>query len=380
MASLYHLVTKILKKPSVTWLLLIFLLLSQLFIFKKIKVLDLLSGQNPMLDFDSYYYIVQAVFKGQHPYQVSTMQTMGPPTVIIPFLPFGLFSLEWGRIIMTILNLVSSFIACFLLAKQITKKPLLLTTLVFSNLLWFSFPARFSLALGQPNLVMMLLITLLITNTNEKIKSLSFGLLILFKTFFVFPLLTLIPKQNRLLFLTLAVIGGLMLLSLQLIKPQYYYDFMTQRLIPTTISTQQIKDVDYYNQSLKTTFARFNLSNYYSVSYILLVLISLGYLLLSKNFYAGIVISVILSPVIWQHYFVYLFPIFIFMAGKLFKTKRYLELLVVLIGLSLMLPEFSWLQRQPATLFNSLVASHYLASALLLLFICISQKTQTEKN
>ena len=114
MSTVYQRISKILHQPWLIFLLTLFLFITQLLIFWKIKVLDLLSGQSPMLDFDSYYYIVQAVFAGQHPYQVSTMQTMGPPTVIIPFLPFGLFSLEWGRSMVTTINLIAAFLTCFL--------------------------------------------------------------------------------------------------------------------------------------------------------------------------------------------------------------------------------------------------------------------------
>lgn len=365
----------LLEKKAIRNLLILIFIFCHIFIFYKIKLLDLLSGQTPMLDFDAYWHLARAILAGQHPYQVSTMQTAGPPLVILPFLPFGLLSIEWGRSIITIINLITASLSCYLISSKIYTKYKILYTLFFSTLLNLSFPARFSISLGQPNLIILFLITLALTIQSNKIKGLSLALLIILKSFFLFTIPALITQNKKIITWSLVFGSLIFVLSLQLIKPVFYLDFINQRLGSTMLQAQQIKDVDYYNQSINTTMARFNLGDYYSVTYLAIIVIVTLYLIKSGNIEAGIIISVLLSPLVWQHYFAYLFPIFILLGSQLIKKKKWGKVILLLLALSLWLPEFSWLQNQPTTLFNSLVASHYLISALILLGLITTNVT-----
>lgn len=359
----------LLQNKAQRYLLILLLIIGHIFIFYKVKLLDLLSGQTPMLDFDAYWHLAKAILSGQHPYQVETMQTAGPPLVILPFIPFGLLPIEWGRTIITLLNLSAASYTCYLLGKKIFSNFWLLASSFLSLTLWLSFPARFSLSLGQPNLIIILLITITLINQSNKIKGFTLSLLIVLKSFFAFTIFSLFKKNKKSIILNLVITGLIFTFSLQLIKPVYYQDFISQRLTNTMLTSQQIKDVDYYNQSIKTTMSRFGLVEYYSITYLAIVILSIVYLIKTGNLKSGIIISVLLSPLIWQHYFVYLFPIFILVGSDLIKNKKWNFFGLWLLSFALYFPEFSWLQNQPTTLLNSLVASHYLWSAILLLIL-----------
>lgn len=356
-------------KNVLIFISIIFLLFAHIFIFLKLNLIGLLSGKIEMLDIDAYYHLSHAVLNSTNPYQVPTMQTAGPPLVILPFIPLSIWKIDSARVLITLLNLLSATISCYLLAKKVNPKLTILMTLFFSTLLWISFPARFSLSLGQPNLIIMLFITLTLINQTKSISALYLTFILTLKSFFVFSLLAIIKKNTKIFALSLVLILAIVVASLQLIKPEYYRYFISQRAKSTVLASQTIKDVDYYNQSIKTTASRFGFKNYYQEIFIVVVLLSIIFLFNKQSLSSAIIVSTLLSPVVWQHYFVYFFPIYVLLFFKLFDQKKYQFIIFLLISFVLNSVEIKWLQNKPTTLFNSLLASHYLIGSLILLLI-----------
>jgi hypothetical protein len=344
----------------------IFLLFIVVFLFLKLQLIGALGfGQTPLLDFDTYFQISRDVLKGLHPYELPYMQTMGPPLVIFPFIPFGFLPLQLGRVIIIWFGLLFSLIACKMLTQKTT---LAITLFIF---LLTSFPARFTLAMGQPNLIILLLITYLLTKKDELKKGVFLAILVTFKTFFLFSSLALIKRHIGTI--KFAFITGLVITvsSLWILKPQYYYDYVTKKLAPITLTINRPANLDYYNQSLRSTLTRFGLEQYYLFIFLAALIGSSFYLILSGDFKSGILLSILLSPVIWQHYLVMIFPIIVLIGIQLIKEQKIALLLLYLFGVLCWWIELPWLQTASHTLVNQTLASHYFISLVIFAYLSV---------
>src|SRR3989344_3201958 len=86
------------------------------FVLFKIDFGGLLVSSKSLLDFDSYYVLSKDILTGANPYTVSDqMQTLGPPLVILPYLPFSNLPINAGRVLFTAANVLAVFVTCYLL-------------------------------------------------------------------------------------------------------------------------------------------------------------------------------------------------------------------------------------------------------------------------
>ena len=157
-------------------LVLVFILLNILILIKLNFFVPLLLGQTPMLDFDNYYRLTKDLLQGMNPYSVNYMITWGPPLIFIYYLPFQLFNLENARTLTTLFSLISGILTCSLLAKNLFSKDRLMSFLILTVILLSSFPARFSLEMGQPNLIIMFIVTCITLSKNNNFMALIFRL------------------------------------------------------------------------------------------------------------------------------------------------------------------------------------------------------------
>ncbi|HYD35753.1 MAG TPA: glycosyltransferase family 87 protein [Vitreimonas sp.] len=380
-SSTWQLVLLYLSKPLIVGLINLALVLIIGAVLQRLQVVTMLTGGQPLPDFDAYYEIVRQVWLGNHPYRISTMQTLGPPLVIVPFLPFGLISIELGRSFLTLLSLGSVGATGWRLAGTWTKnhRSRLTGSLVLVVILLTSFPARFTLSMGQPNLIIAWLVTLFLTTDNQFKRGASLALAAIIKTFYGFPALSLLRFDGKSWVSFCLVFGSVLLLSLPWIRPHYYLDFATQNFVSLVTSTQPAVDMDYYNQSLKSTFGRFNAIDFYQPAMVGFLSVSSLYLLMRKNYPAAIVLSLILSPVIWIHYFVVLFPVIVGLGAIVkegyypLRPKLFLSL-VLFVASYLWWTEFPWIHQASKNIFTALLASHYLISAGLVLGLCVGME------
>ncbi len=342
-------------KIKLLWLLFFSVLI---FSFYKLDVFLLIKGQVPLQDLDIYYQMGRDVIAGAHPYRLSYMPTGGPPLVIVPYLPLSILPLSWARSLMTVISLMAGLISCYLLAKNINSPNKYLVTLGLFDLLLLTFPARFSLLMGQPNLVLMLGVTLLLTAGKPKVRGLALALATVLKTHFLISWLALLGKHKKVLLTAVITIGAIGLLALPVIKPQYYSYYVRERgrfYVTPSISDQPT--TDYYNQSLRSTMNRLGVGPYYLWVWLPL-LAGIGfYLVKTGNIKMGILASFLLSPIVWQHYFVTLFPVLILMWWPNryhWQISAWLAVISALIFIQLPL-----LHTAQLNLATGLVASHY---------------------
>jgi hypothetical protein len=330
----------------------------------------LLLGQVPLFDFDIYYQTITDVIAGNHPLHLPYMQTAGPPSVILAYLPFVVFPLEWARAAIGIISLVSVIIGAWILARHLFPVRWLVMTCTIATLWLIAFPTRFNLGLGQPNLIIMALVSLLLVESRVTPRSILAAVMAVIKTNYLVMIAGLEWPKTALravvIFFALIVVGFVV------IKPGYYADFLTERAHDTINQGAVITDVDYYNQSLKSTLARFHLGQLYAPLFWISTLLSFWYLVVHKDVRSGIILSLLLSPLLWQHYVVVVYPIVISVLAS--KDKRLSVILATMAAMMLLSVEFSWLQNQPITFSNSLIGSHYFFGLCLLLIATIRQK------
>jgi hypothetical protein len=348
----------------------LFLVVATLLIFWKINLQALLLGQRELWDFDIYYRIALDVLAGKSPYSLPYMQTAGPPAVLLFFLPFVVLPLPAARGVMIALSMAAAFGSCYHLARTFFKTEWLTWTLGLHTLFWISFLPRYNLNVGQPNLILMYIIALLVTAKNQKVKTLLLSVLVLIKTLYAASFLSLLKTQkNVLLKISLSLIA-VCAVTLPILKPQFYQEYLLHRLSAYLFSTPFVTDVDYYNQSLRSTTARLGLQYSY-VMILVFVVLAGGYMVMkSGNLSAGILLSLLISPVVWQHYLVVVYPIAFLLV---WKQKNWSWSLAG--GVVLLLTHMPWLHGKEVSLLNGIMASHFYFSLVLLFVASLQNNT-----
>src|SRR3990167_9555022 len=142
---------------------------------------DLIRGNNP--------YINPRLFTG-----------IGyPPNTLLFYLPFSLLPYQFAQVLFTFLSF-GSFLGIIIISFQILKEKFSwLTFLVVFSLSLLSFPTKFTLGMGQNNLIAFLLLLLAYFFYKEgKLgrAGIILGLAISFKTIFVFFILFFVLKKQ----------------------------------------------------------------------------------------------------------------------------------------------------------------------------------------
>ena len=161
---------------------------------------------------------------------------------------------------------------------------------------------------------------------------------------------------------------------LPVVKLSFYTFYLlnkTGNFIPQISNNQQL---NYYNQSIPARLNVLGLEHTALLFYVVLALIILMCVYNSGNIMLGIIASIILSPVSWQHYYAVLFPVFIF---TFVNTKNIRYRILLLIAYLLFWIEFPFLHNTGVNLFTALISSHYLISAIILFTLIFKQKIPT---
>lgn len=340
------------------------LILLNLALFYKLHFfIPQLSGQAQLLDLQTYLRLVDDIKSGINPYTVSYMQTLGPPSVFFYFLPFSIFNIQTAKFLFTLINISCGFATCYLLTKTLLKNKL--NWFLFLTLIFFSsFPTRFSIEMGQPNIVICFLISLLICIPKTKYLSAVLSSIIIIKTNFLVSLLSLVKNNFKVVIKTLLGVFLLSLLLFPIIKPSIYSYYLTQKT-SNFLPNETEKVYDYYSQSVPAKLAALGFGNFTVPAYLILVLLALRQVFKSQNLILGILASVIISPVSWQHYFAVLFPIYIYS----FISSKGRSKILSFLAFLLYWIEFPLLHSAQASILTTILSSHFLISAVILFFI-----------
>jgi hypothetical protein len=182
---------------------------------------------------------------------------MGPPFVVIPYLPLAFFSFATANYILMILNVLCFFLAFILLWKMFIKKISYLFW-IFSGLLFFTLPVSYGLGMGNPmGIVTLGCFSLILFSEKRKLAS----TLITFTSFLkIFPLVSipayilLKPRDEKMRIYIYINIIIFSLLSFFLLPKDswkvYIHQFFQQYL------SNANPDISIYNQSFISSLSR----------------------------------------------------------------------------------------------------------------------------
>jgi hypothetical protein len=228
--------------------------------------------------------------------------------------------------------------------------------------------------MGQPNLILSYLVTLLICCSNKKYLTTILSFLIIIKANYIITFLAFLKNHIQIITKSAATILFISLILFPLIKPSfysYYVQYKNQNFTPVTTISDSL---NYYNQSLPARLSTLGLKNATIPFYISIAVIILFTVYRTQNIILAILASIILSPTSWQHYFVTIIPIY-FVAFAKTKMVIYKALLVAIFFLIWV--EFPTLHYLNTNTFTSILSSHYLISSIILFWIIYKNRINT---
>lgn len=320
-------------------------------------------------DFNVYYYATKDALHHINPYtKIYFTGFAYPPTVLPILIPFTLFPFSIAEKIWTTISLLCLFISLFTIFRT-TSNLSLIEKLSISGLVFLFFPVKFTLGMGQINLVVLLFISLGIYFYLKRINlsGVFFGLALLLK---IFPVLFLVYfillKKWRLLGIILLTCLAGTGLTLLLFGYQIFMQFINHNLSDIFFSQK----TDYYNQALSGFLGRSYLKN--TTEYIfrvlitaILILITFFVLWVKKNKSLGfsllLALSLITNTYSWQHHFVWLIPAFIFTYAEIKRLRSWF--FHVFLGLSYLLVAYNMTNPHK---FPTLIQSHVFYGVLML--------------
>ena len=332
-------------------------------------------------DFNTQYYVPQLVFKGINPYAGGSMlytPQVYPPTMFLLYLPFSLVPLLASSYIYTFVSLCSLIVGLYFLSKYFGVRFFSITNMVLMSFVFIFFPVKFTLGMGQVNLIILALLVICLYLLKQK-KYLTSGVLLgiplVVKLFPVFlPLLFLKPFNKRVfygLFVTLSISTFLVLFF---IPHKIISEFLN--ILPSFVNSWKL---DYYNQALSGIIGRSMGVDLFSSTVktvVSLIIVCITFFSIYKNrsmdLYAtalkfGVVIcvNVLVNTFSWQHHFVWmvvpLYATYFFILKKGYAKKYFL---LLLISYFLMAGNFSKPEVLPI-----IIQSHVFMGGLILLLL-----------
>lgn len=352
-------------------------LLSTLFLISFILLLRvlLLSGYP---DFTVFYYGSRHILNHENPYIQDSNYFAAlpyPPFTLILFTPFSLLPYEISAKIWVLISVLAVLYIIYLLNKIYNVSFFSPFNLLLSSLIFLSFPLKFTLGMGQVNILILLLVTLafyFMQKNKFYYSGLFFALPFAIKFFPPLILLYFIlqKKWKILLAFTSAII--IIIAITVIIVPLPTMLYYSQKLLPSFFSSWK---GDYYNQALTGLLMR-NITDP-GLRESLRVIIP--FILLSINFFAIVknrtktkqrenleiaslvILNVLINNFSWQHHYVFLilpFLIIIFTLRK-FRTYKFfyipLVLSYVLISINFKDPKILPLLLQSHVFFGGLM-------------------------
>ena len=313
--------------------------------FVRISVINLpwiYSSIGP--DFTQVWISAKDLISAREPYLDPNLgyQNAYPPITEIFFLPFALLSHQVALVIFIYISFASIVGSVFLSLKIVMKKVPWHYFLLFIGLSFLAFPTRFSLGMGQVNIIVLFLLLLAVFLETKPAKNslaagVSLGAAIAIKPIFAFFLLFFALKKSwKVIFISTLMVTVLAATSLIFWPPQIWVNWYQSTILPMTNFTAPYMYV-YQNQGifgfLSRQISNFNVRIYLS-RIITVILIPLAAYLAFKKKEINLGLSFFIITLLlfditsWQHHFVWLMFPFVVLFVNILKSKN-----AVLLGL-----------------------------------------------
>lgn len=351
------------KKKIILWFLSLIFLLA---LGQQLYKLYFLWQGNSFTDFKVYWDALKAALIGGDIYSfnkgyLNPIPFNYPPTSLL-FLTFLLiFPKALSSLMLLLISLTCLLATIYLMVKILFKKAdRLIAFLSFAILFIQFFPVKFTLTLGQINLIILFLITsayYFIQKKKDILSGIFLGIATLIKIFPGFLVLFLIKEKKWKSVISFIVIltSGL-ILTLLIFKPALTFNYFGNG------GNLFLKggEVSYFDQSLNSFLLRFNFSSIWRFSLrMIFILFSLRFFLRVKDkalsFFALIFSFLIFFPSFaWFHHYVILIPLLMILwcKSKDIFSKVILILIYFLVAFHFRYPEIFpnnnlWLSSHP---------------------------------
>lgn len=328
-------------------------------------------------DFNVLFLAAGDLLKKLNPYLNSFIFTgVGyPPNTLLFYLFFNHWPYQIAQNMFLVISFLSLIFSIWISFKILKIKPSLLLFSTYLLLIVLCFPSKFTFGMGQNNFIALTLLLLsfwFFIKKKDILSGLFLGLVVSFKTIFIFFLFFYLLKRKwKILLSGLFTIFLLVILTGEVFG-WHLYSFYFFKVIPPLLNLEG-REI-YYNQGLTGFISRMtydlNLRKYLTY-FVSIVIIAISTLLSMKKkdnnnlqFSLFITTLVIVDSLSWQHHFVWLLFPFMVIAQKLFERKRISE--IILLTLSYTLISWNFKVYPDFSLLNPFVMSHVFIGTILL--------------
>jgi hypothetical protein len=310
-------------------------------------------------DFTQIWKSAGAMTHGKEPYLSAGLDYENgyPPVSEIFYIPFSFLNYHQALCVFTFLSFVSIVGSVFLSLKIAAKRVPWYYFLLFLGCSFITFPTKFSLGLGQINMVVLFLLLLAVyLEAKPKKNSIFSGIALscanAHKPIFAFFLLFFALKKSwRMVFATGLSVSFFILITL-LFWPFSYWVSWYKTGIMLSVNYTSPVIYAYQNQGIFSFISKyisdFNLRIYLHKALTIIVVSAASYFgIKSKDYNLALslfIISLLLIDITsWQHHFVWLaFPFIVFFV-KALKSKNAVILALLIASYGLV----SWNLRYP---------------------------------
>ena len=307
--------------------------------------------QDNLVDLTVYIKAAKTALEGRNAYEhfFSQIPFNYPPTSLLFFSTLAIFPKSITAVIFLLASIASLLISVWLLTVILfTKTKRLTAFFLFSALFIQYFPTKFTLTLGQINLIILLLITTafyFFKKNKDMHSGIFLGIATLIKIFPCFLILFFIKEKKwKTVFSFIITVGVGIGLTLLFFSPSliiFYFESVAGNLF------LQGGEMSYFDQSLNSFLLRLSVaSDVRLLLRIIFTLTSVFLFLIAKNkslSYFGLIFSVLLflPSFAWFHHYVILIPLLIILWTTTTQTidKLFLIFVCLLTTFHLRAPE-----------------------------------------
>jgi len=380
------------------------LLIVAIILYRQVIPLANLVKNFPLNDFSVYMDGTKAALSGENPYKLKFFDRFNyPPAAALFFIPLSKLPIQLSEWIFTTVSVISLWLTVSWTLKILDWEPTRPVKWLIFALSWRIFPVKLTLALGQINIIILMLIVgsfyfcegLAFRRKARPFKALSgvlLGLAIVLKLtpapiliYFLLRKKWKVIKWSAATMAVLTTAGGL-IFGWDLTK-NYFLSVLPGLMGEVTRETV---NASYMNQSVTALLARVGIFGASSTfirlifSGGLLLFIIIKWIFFTKIakvhekhenflFFWGLAaISILFLPVfVWQHHYVFLLPAWIVLLNIAAGSRRLFDWIVVIISYCLLnfyFQDANWLSGK-----NSLMISHFLVTGTGMLILMMTK-------
>ncbi len=336
-------------------------------------------------DFQVFYYSTKNVLMNINPYTAHNVFTIFNYPIITTFLYIPLVFLDYqiAQGVYVSLSYFAVYFIVYLCFHILDKKIKLINYLLIVSFVFMSFPTKFTLGMGQANLIgyMFLLVSYFFYGRKKDFLSgLLLGIAIIQKPILVFMLVFYLLHKSW------KVFAGTMMIVITLIAGACLfnrYQFLVYYVLNVSSKLMGSKAAEvYYNQGFLGFISRLipqlTLRSILSYIFIFSCLIMIFYVSIKKRltshqqFVVILTVLPLINPLSWQHHYIILiFPfIYLLIYTHIKNIKWLLVIPYLLVSWNFKNPDY----RLP---FSFLILSHQFIGGFILLYLLLKEKVKS---